>query len=138
MLGSGAFLLQHETGHALVHLLDLPITGREEDAVDNLATVILIEGEAHDALFAAITNFGALSAEMESGDHPLPVWNEHSLSAQRLFDVACLLYGSDPKAFADLVGPEGLPEERAQRCPGEYQQKQRAWDTLLAPFYAED
>src|SRR5690606_4146412 len=30
------FILYHEAGHALVRRLDLPITGREEDAVDQL------------------------------------------------------------------------------------------------------
>ena len=45
MLGSGAFLLQHETGHALVHLLDLPFTGREEVAVDDLAAVSSLRGK---------------------------------------------------------------------------------------------
>jgi hypothetical protein len=136
VLGTGAFFLLHEIGHALVHLLELPITGREEDAVDNLASVILIRGEVHDALLAAIVNFGALAVEMESGETPLPVWNEHSLSSQRLYDVACLLYGSNPEVFADLVGDDGLPPERAARCPAEYEQKERAWDALLAPHYA--
>jgi hypothetical protein len=36
--GTTAFVLLHEVGHALIHVLDLPTTGREEDAVD-LATL---------------------------------------------------------------------------------------------------
>ena len=43
--GATLFTLLHELGHALIDLWDLPITGREEDAVDQLATIILLEGE---------------------------------------------------------------------------------------------
>ena len=44
VIGTGAFFFLHELGHALVHVLDLPITGREEDAVDQLATLELLDG----------------------------------------------------------------------------------------------
>lgn len=37
------FVFFHELGHALVDQYDLPITGREEDAVDELATVVVTE-----------------------------------------------------------------------------------------------
>ena len=37
-------LASHELGHALIHVLDLPTTGREEDAVDQLSTYILAYG----------------------------------------------------------------------------------------------
>lgn len=33
----------HEVGHALVDVLELPITGKEEDAVDQLSTYVLVE-----------------------------------------------------------------------------------------------
>ena len=35
------FVLLHETGHALIDLLEIPVTGREEDAVDQLATTLM-------------------------------------------------------------------------------------------------
>jgi 3'-phosphoadenosine 5'-phosphosulfate sulfotransferase len=40
--GAVNFIMYHEVGHALVDVMDLPVTGREEDAVDQLATYILI------------------------------------------------------------------------------------------------
>jgi len=132
--GASVFFLFHEMGHAFVHLFELPITGREEDSVDGLATLLLIYGEAEDAAFAAVDNFDAMSAMFESGDTELPFWDEHSLSAQRAYDVACLIYGSDPEAYAGMVAPELLPPERAQRCPGEFEQKSRAWEQLLGPY----
>ena len=49
----------------------------------------------------------------------LPFWGEHSLAAQRQYDIACLVYGSDPETWAHLVAPDLLPVERAARCPAE-------------------
>jgi hypothetical protein len=136
VLGASYFIFLHEFGHALVHNLDLPVTGKEEDAVDDLATLILINaGEQGEAsVVAGLLHFAALSEARETGDASrLAFWDEHSLHGQRLYSVACLLYGSDPDAFAALVGPKGLPAERAGRCPAEFAQKSRAWDQLLAP-----
>ena len=132
--GASVFFLFHEMGHAFVHLFELPITGREEDSVDGLATLLLIYGDAEEAVFAAVGNFDALSAMFESGDTELAFWDEHSLSAQRAYDIACLIFGSDPEAYAGMVAPELLPPERAQRCPAEFEQKSRAWDQLLEPY----
>lgn len=135
VLDTGAFFFLHEVGHALVHQLDIPVTGREEDSVDTLATLILLQSDGPEALIAALVNFEALAAMEDQGG--LAFWGEHSLSAQRLYDMACLVYGSDPRKHAGLVGPDLLPAERAQRCPGEYDQKDRAWDQLLGPYYAQ-
>jgi hypothetical protein len=38
ILGNVVFVLFHEFGHALVSELELPVLGREEDAVDRFAT----------------------------------------------------------------------------------------------------
>ncbi|HEX8338035.1 MAG TPA: DUF4344 domain-containing metallopeptidase, partial [Pyrinomonadaceae bacterium] len=38
------FVFFHELGHALVDAYDLPITGREEDAVDQLSVLLLADG----------------------------------------------------------------------------------------------
>ncbi len=137
MIGAAFFIFLHEFGHGLVHLFDLPITGKEEDAVDDLATLILINAGEEMAAAAAIGHFGELADQYESGNsEDLAFWDEHSLSAQRVFSIACLLYGSNPEDFAEMVGEDGLPEDRAVRCPEEYQQKSRAWDKLLAPHLA--
>src|SRR5690606_27845489 len=42
VLANVRFIVLHETGHALVHLLDLPVTGRQEDAVDQLAAILML------------------------------------------------------------------------------------------------
>lgn len=133
VLGVSGFFFLHELGHALVDVLDLPVTGREEDAVDDLAGLILVRGEAEDAAFAAMLQFAAFSEDVEE----LPFWDEHSLDEQRFYSVACLLYGSNPEAYEFLVADDMLPEERAERCGEEYERKDRAWSALLAPHVRE-
>jgi hypothetical protein len=61
----------------------------------------------------------------------LAFWDEHSLDAQRMYHILCMIYGSNPEAYASLVNPDVLPEQRAKRCPYEYQQRARNWDRLL-------
>jgi Putative metallopeptidase len=40
--GTLVSVLLHELGRALIHPLDLPVTGREEDAADQLSSLLLI------------------------------------------------------------------------------------------------
>ncbi len=137
ILGAAFFIFLHEFGHGMVDLFDLPITGKEEDAVDDFATLVLINAHEEKAAASAISHFGTMADQYESGDSGnLAFWDEHSLNAQRVYSIACLLYGSDPEGFAALAGEDGLPEDRAARCPAEFRQKSRAWDKLLEPHLA--
>jgi hypothetical protein len=125
----GAFMaiLMHEVGHALVAVLDLPITGREEDAVDQLAAWVLIEADdAESVLSSAATYY---TAEEEANDDDLS--DEHSLNQQRYFNMVCWVYGSDTEKHADLLEDWGLPESRADQCESEYQTLRNAWSRLL-------
>jgi len=123
----------HELGHALVDAWKIPITGREEDAVDQLSTLVLIEA-TEDGDQMALD--GALSfklyADTEKG--PKIYWDEHSLDEQRFFDTICLVYGHDEEKYAYLVKNGTLPEERASFCSEDYENVNRAWRQLLAPY----
>ncbi len=130
---AGFFTFFHELGHALVDHYQLPVVGREEDAVDAFATVLMLQAEEEDAVLAGMEQFD-LDATYEAEQEELPLWDEHSLSEQRLYNVACLIYGSDPDGYADFIDEEWLPEERADGCEAEYEQAANSWDTLLAPY----
>ena len=52
--------------------------------------------------------------------------DEHSLDPQRFFSIVCTVTGSDPEAYAEIVSNGYLPETRAQRCQGEYEQKRKS------------
>ena len=133
ILGAVASTFLHEAGHALIHQLALPTVGREEDVADQLSTVILVaSGDAGNAL--ALDGAYAFIAESEGEVDDTPYWDEHALNEQRFYNTVCLIYGSDPDGWDDLVGEDDLPEERAEQCPDEYAQISTSWNRLLAPF----
>jgi hypothetical protein len=138
VIHAGLFTFLHELGHALVDQYQLPVTGKEEDAVDSFAAILLIESgeEGEDAAIAGVDQF-SIDAEEEAEFEELAYWDEHSLSIQRFYDMACLVYGSDPDYYADWVEDEWLPQERAEQCPFEYEQESNSWNTLLQPFLQE-
>lgn len=131
--GAVFFVFFHEFGHALAHELQLPITGKEEDAVDQFATLLLLEqGErGAQAALAGATFFLALSEQNPKGK--LKFWDEHSLDAQRFYNIACWLYGASPFQQVNLVAKGLLPAERAARCGDEYQQLRTSWKTIADP-----
>lgn len=133
--GAAMFTLYHELGHALIDLYDLPVTGREEDAVDQLATIILLEGgdEGETAAINGATAFMSEDTEEEEAElEEISYWDEHSLGEQRFYNILCWTYGKNPEGNQDLVDDETLPAERAARCPAEYSQMSKSWDALLS------
>lgn len=134
MVWANEFIVAHEMGHALVHELAIPVTGREEDAVDGFAAYLLADNPKFGPLTAisAALFFDAyrqLRGKLKEEDFA----DEHSVLEQRIYQFLCFTYGSDPKSFRSLVGRDGLPRSRARRCPDEWAQLKRSWDTLLAP-----
>lgn len=127
------FTFFHEMGHALISIYDLPVTGREEDAVDQLAVMILLEG-GEDGENAAIDGANSFVGEEEQEMDDLSFWDEHSFDEQRFYNILCWIYGKDPEGYQYLVDDETLPADRAERCPAEYHRMSRAWESLLTPY----
>jgi Putative metallopeptidase len=131
VLGALIFSFFHETGHGLIDILQLPAVGREEDSVDQLATLILI-ASGDEGVQMALS--GAYWFHLQSqGDHKTPFWDEHAFDGQRFYNILCLIYGSDPRKYAEFVSSGNLPRDRAQRCPDEYAKINKAWEKLLQP-----
>lgn len=132
--GTIVHTLLHEMGHALIDAWNLPITGKEEDAADQLSTLILIE-ETEEGEQIALDS--ALSfrfyADFDIGEEP-PYWDEHSLDQQRFYDILCLLYGHNPEKYSYLIMDGTLPPSRAELCQEDYARLKQSWQTLLAPF----
>src|SRR5690606_5649826 len=128
--GAYRFIVLHEVGHALVQVLELPITGREEDAVDQLSSWLLIgDARGDGAVLSAAAAF-SINGELHGvGENDFA--NEHSLDQQRYFNMVCWVYGHDPERHADLVAITGLPPERAARCKDEYARLDASWRRLL-------
>lgn len=144
IIGATLFFFLHEVGHALVDQLELPITGKEEDAVDEIATLIMLsgddEGGGNDGaklVAAAAYQFRDMAATRQSMTD-LVFWDEHSLDAQRMYGILCMIYGANPNANASMVGDHGLPKARADQCPADYQKRKRAWEKLLESSMTPD
>ncbi len=139
--GNVLFTLYHEIGHALVSEFDLPVLGREEDAVDALAALMMIPDEPDEqaeAWIIAAADWFVLSDYHYGGDLTDEHFaDEHSLDLQRFYTLICLIYGSDPEGFAELAEYAGLPEDRAEGCSYELAQVARSWVTLLEPHEGE-
>jgi hypothetical protein len=141
VLGNIAFILFHELGHAMITEFELPVLGREEDAVDNFASMLLTpdnDDPKMDAsiLVDAMTGWFA-SAELTALED-IAWWDEHGPDQQRAYQIACVLYGSKAGAYDALAEEIGLPEERRARCADEYQAVFNAWGQLLGPHLLND
>lgn len=132
VLGATLFSFYHETGHGLIHLLDLPAVGREEDSADQIATLILMS-EGDDGVAMALSGAYWFQLQSQAGDQT-PFWDQHGFDAQRFYNILCLIYGSDPDKYGDFVSSGNLPEDRARQCPAEYVKVKHAWERLLQPF----
>jgi hypothetical protein len=97
--------LLHEAGHALVFDNRIPILGKEEDAVDNLATLLMIKyvDKGAEAVINAATMFDYESQDGNEFYDYSEYIDEHSFELQRYFSTLCLVYGSNPQVFDDLL-----------------------------------
>lgn len=135
-------IFYHEFGHAVIDLLQLPIYGQEEDAADNFSTFMI------DALFdnpsatAVASNAAegfwleALTGNMDYDE--VAWWDVHGPTLQRYYNHVCLFYGADPDLRDDFAQNAGLPEERAESCPMEYEEANFAWGTVLDSMATPD
>lgn len=132
--GTVMFALMHELGHALVDVLQLPITGREEDAVDQLATILLLQqGAAGDSLAFGAAGWFVTNARGGRLDD-LALADDHGLDSQRVYNILCWIYARDPSRYPEIVRDGMLPEHRAEKCPAEYQRLSESWRRILAPY----
>lgn len=105
------FVLLHELGHGLIDMFDLPITGREEDAADQFATIAFLGSDDDDpnspaSYFPLIAAdfFRRLDLGMSEVTRDL-LADEHSFGQQRYYNIMCLVLGSDPDKFEPIIIP---------------------------------
>jgi hypothetical protein len=124
----------HEMAHALIEQYDLPIVGKEEDAADGLADVLLIRffEQGDDIVISAADLFYMNSVHqgrLKKEDH----WAEHGTQLQRYYTRACHAYGSNPSKHISLKRRVEFSDERAERCIMQYRELERSWLRLLSP-----
>ncbi|MFA0570766.1 DUF4344 domain-containing metallopeptidase [Vibrio gallaecicus] len=127
--------LLHEAGHAYLEDQNIPILGKEEDAVDNFATIILLNyiEDGDDAAISAADMFA-----FESDDRPDyydfgEYIDEHSFDLQRYFSTLCLVYGSDPEKHANLLNEveNNYLSDRKDFCIFNYDTISQNWGEYL-------
>ena len=113
--------LYHEIGHALIDQFELPVVGKEEDAVDGLASMLLIEYYENGAAMAAnAAELFALEGEARGDPDEQDFWGEHSLDEQRYYSTLCHIVGSDPQQYREIADDIGFSEERVEICSETY------------------
>ncbi len=133
----------HELAYAIFDQLQVPIWGREDDAADHLAALIMVE-------FGDQVALNTILGTAKFFDYSGHTWtgadfaNEQSPEAQRFYNYLCIAFGADPITFSFLKprpGPSALPrltEHRAERCEGEYLQVRHAFDLRIMPYVNPD
>jgi hypothetical protein len=136
IVGNMMFVLLHETAHAAITQMGLPVLGRIEDAADTFATLRLIRigsDFSHRVLTEAAKGwFMADRRDRASGDK-ITFYDEHQLNQQRAYQIVCLMVGSDADKFKDLATETKLPQERQETCLGDFSNAAYSWDLLLKP-----
>jgi Putative metallopeptidase len=142
IVGGFVSTLLHETGHAIFHLLDIPIFGREEDAADAIAAFVSLQFGAKTARriltgTAFVWRASELARQNRGGttrrfeDYS----DEHGTDAQRFYNTLCIALGSDlverTNTFADFVPL--LPEGRRGQCGREYLHAKNSFARFVLP-----
>jgi Putative metallopeptidase len=139
--GNAMFVMFHEIGHMLISAFDLPVLGKEEDAVDNLAIVLLLAAEDEvtaKALADSADAWFMFQERSEAAGSEDAFWDLHSLDAQRAYQIVCLMYGANAKQFKEVADAAELPPERRATCGEEFQQAEKSWLTLLSDHMSDD
>lgn len=135
MFDAVQFVFLHEIGHALIDVYELPVMGNEEDAADRCSSYINLEELGEDGVRAVIAAADAFRLDAK-GKVPTKrnLADEHLLQEQRFYNSLCMIYGSNVRKYGNLVDDGYLPEERAVKCPGEYEKTVASWVKLLEPW----
>ena len=145
VLGNTLLTLYHEIGHGLVALGQLPILGREEDAVDAFALVELVtqlnrapmDGLTQRDLvaygYASIDQWLKAGAE-EGAPLASDYFGAHSLNYQRYFQSACLLYGGSRDQFSAIPEVFDISEAFLETCKRQYFAAYDGWSHNLYSF----
>ena len=119
IIGAVVHLMLHQTAYAVFDILEIPIWGRVDEAVDNVAGFIMLEfgedvawttllGSAWFMAQRGITGVGFFSDSARPSE------------AQRFYNFLCLAYGRHASNYAFLVNSFNLPESRARYCRQDY------------------
>lgn len=137
VLNNTRHTMLHEIGHMFVDQLDLPVLGKEEDAVDTMATLFMLQSD-DPADFVALRDtvdgwMFSESTRPSRGYVNSDFYGEHSLDIQRSFAIACLMVGSDYVEHTSYATRVSLPIDRQKSCAEDYRIAEKGWRSVLEP-----
>ncbi|WP_052951452.1 DUF4344 domain-containing metallopeptidase [Devosia soli] len=133
-----SFSMYHEIGHMLVDAFELPVLGKEEDAVDALATIWLLTDDSDDDSWNALIDaadgwyYNAVKST-GLGIDDLSYSSDHSLDIQRAYAMVCMMVGAVPDVFGDTADNYNIGEDRQEECGYTFAQAYNSWQKLLQP-----
>jgi hypothetical protein len=131
-----SFILAHEFGHALIHNFNLPVLGREEDAADGIATVLLLKAEEGPTYAADAAEFWLNFSGRQNPPKLAEYADNHSFDRQRAFNILCWIGGSNEGVLHALAENEIVPESRLASCPAEWNLLRQSVEQVLKPHLA--
>src|SRR3954449_8008463 len=134
--GNVLFVLAHETAHAMIGEMGIPVLGKEEDAADALATIVAIKmGDSFADRVVVNAARGWFLSDQRDRKQGIPTtfYDEHGMDLQRAYNIVCLLVGGKPDKFEGLANEVKLPEERQGTCQGDYSNASWSWAQVLKP-----
>jgi hypothetical protein len=142
-IGSGvgaldSFVLEHEFAHALISIYDLPVLGREEDAADDLATLLLLKADGGEKLVLDAAQFWAALSDRQRIPAVSDYADVHSLDLQRALSMLCHVAGSSKGGYQRIASMRVLPQSRLPGCPAELRDKALSFDQVLDPHLQGD
>jgi hypothetical protein len=136
--GNLIFVLGHESGHAVIREMGIPVTGREEDAADIFATLMALM--CTDAFADRVLANAALGwflsgrrdqRTQQEQDPEAKYYDEHGMDLQRAYNVVCLMVGSNMSKFGGIAITAKLPEARQRTCQDDYLNASWSWQQVL-------
>jgi hypothetical protein len=134
LAGNLAFAILHESGHAVIADMSLPVLGQEEDAADTYAIIAMLRMgtvATHGVLTSAAK--GWFYSDRNDRDHgaPFDYYDNHGLDVQRAYRIVCLMVGADQEKFKGLADETKLSEQRQDSCSADYADARWSWDQVL-------
>lgn len=111
--------------------MEVPIFGQEEDAADMMSVLLmdwLFEEETAQPI-AYDSAFGHINAPKQIQE--VTYWDLHGPDEQRYYNHVCIFYGANTDEREALAHELGLPADRAETCPYEYDQAADARGTIF-------
>jgi hypothetical protein len=140
VVGATVEAIMHETAHGIFDVLQIPIWGREDDAADRLAALMMMQfGEDMEkvTIYGSTALFKALATAQKTWTGS-DFADTASPDAQRYYNYLCIAAGADPGLFGGVLTDGTIPSFRAADCQYEYDQVKKAFDLRIMPFIDAD